>query len=319
MSAAEMAETIIERVLLERNIDLHVVSGRAKEPVSVLGKIREKDYGNPYIQLTDRLGVRVITYFNDDVDKAVAVLRANFRIDERRTEDKRKALGLREFGYSSVHLQLEATSPAATAEELGILEGRWLEVRVRSILEHAWAEIEHEIVYKSGIKHSDDTKRLFSSLAGALSILDREFLSLRGIRAGLIEEHRARYVSGEDLDSPLDAARLLGLLEARRPRGLSWREAEDRGTPFPPRIESVCVDALAMIGVETGRQLDDVLKGSRFKRLIANFSSLEGIPTSEASHLACAVTAVGASDQDVLREQFPDMAASRSLIALFGL
>jgi hypothetical protein len=55
------------------------------------------------------------------------------------------------------------------------LRKRWFEIQVRSLLEHAWAEIEHEIVYKSGITQPDAVRRRFAALAGSLELFDSEF------------------------------------------------------------------------------------------------------------------------------------------------
>jgi GTP pyrophosphokinase len=88
----------------EKNFDLHLVSARAKEPLSLLQKIRRKEYDDPATEFTDRLGVRVITYYAEDVDPVVETLKNALRIDDPWSDDKRVALALREFGYRSVHL-----------------------------------------------------------------------------------------------------------------------------------------------------------------------------------------------------------------------
>ena len=53
------------------------------------------------------------------------------------------------------------------------------EIQVRTILQHAWAEIEHDVVYKSLGEIPFRVRRRFACLAGLLEIADREFESLR--------------------------------------------------------------------------------------------------------------------------------------------
>ena len=53
------------------------------------------------------------------------------------------------------------------------------EIQVSTILQDAWAEIEHDIVYKSPEDIPFRLRRRFACLAGLLEIADREFESLR--------------------------------------------------------------------------------------------------------------------------------------------
>ena len=67
--------------------------------------------------------------------------------------------------------------------------------------------------------------------------LDRQIIPRQAYR---IETYRDAYARDQDIDAVLDAARLLGLLEAVRPEGLSWRKAERKrfDSRFPSRAPS---------------------------------------------------------------------------------
>jgi ppGpp synthetase/RelA/SpoT-type nucleotidyltranferase len=106
--------------------------------------------------MSDQLGARVICYYDEDVDKIADALRAGLEVDESRSVDKRTDLRSREFGYKSVHLVARITPSDARNPQYVLLRGQCFEIQVRSILEHTWAEIEHEIRYKSGIKFRGD-------------------------------------------------------------------------------------------------------------------------------------------------------------------
>ena len=56
--------------------------------------------------------------------------------------------------------------------------GQIVEVQVRTILQHAWAEIEHDIQYKSLRTIPTEIRRRFVALAGMLEIADREFQAI---------------------------------------------------------------------------------------------------------------------------------------------
>jgi ppGpp synthetase/RelA/SpoT-type nucleotidyltranferase len=301
--AASLLEQLAQEILRPYNFDLHLVAARAKDPWSALKKIRKKGYGDPARQLTDQIGLRVIAYYESDVDPIASALRAEFEVNEKQSEDKRVALGLTTFGYRSVHL----VARVGNASDWSPLKGKWFEVQVRSLLEHAWAEIEHELVYKAGIVYPEAVLRQFAALAGAAEVLDQQFLVLRRERSALIEKYGQIYTRREELDEELDAARLLALLEVERPEGLSWVQAEAQQTPFPPRIEVTCVEALAACGISTGRELIAMLADKRFLQAEGDFASSEGISRTDISHLATVVLIVASVDKQLFDEQFLDM------------
>jgi ppGpp synthetase/RelA/SpoT-type nucleotidyltranferase len=60
-----------------------------------------------------------------------------------------------------------------------------------TLIEHVWAEIEHDVVYKSGANWSTHIKRRFASIAGVLELLEHEIDQLEEAATALIEERRA--------------------------------------------------------------------------------------------------------------------------------
>ena len=163
--AATQLERFISATLEGHNLDLHLISARAKSPESVLSKIRRKHYGAPARQLTDQLGLRVITYYENDVDKVAALLRNHLEVDEKRSVDKRAQLNTQEFGYRSVHLISRLLAADARRPGYEKLQEKTFEVQIRSILEHAWAEIEHETNYKAGISFPNSFRRKFGAIS----------------------------------------------------------------------------------------------------------------------------------------------------------
>jgi hypothetical protein len=186
------------------------------------------------------------------------------------------------------------------------LRDHWFEIQVRSILEHAWAEIEHEIVYKSGIKQPREITRRFASLAGALELLDSEFLALRKENDLLIGHYRVVYLENEDQRILFDVARLLGFLEASRP-GLSWRQAAGDGVPFRAGLDNSCVEALKVVGLGTPASLSRMFQSSRFRYALRSFAALQGIGQTDVSHLANVVLAVMVKDAKVVEHHFPEI------------
>src|SRR5438309_774277 len=78
-----------------------------------------------------------------------------------------------------------------------ILADSVAEIQVRTILQHSWAEIEHDIQYKSVSVIPAEIRRRFMSLAGMLEIADREFQAIQDADKRLTEEARASVEGGQ--------------------------------------------------------------------------------------------------------------------------
>lgn len=298
--------TLLVRQIVEAvGVDIHLVSARAKHPDSVRAKLRRKKYADPAAQLTDRIGIRVITYYRSDVDAVARALQRELEIDRQKSEDKRRLLDLHEFGYRSVHLIARLRPPRSRMSEYADLATMWFEIQVRSILEHAWAEIEHEIVYKSGVDYPHSTARLFAALAGALEILETEFERLHDEKEKLVDGYRRRYSEGQDERKRMDVARLLGFLRSEFPDSPSWG-ASGKGS-LPRGLDVTCLEALSSVGLGTARGLRDVLRTRRYWRSVESLAANLGEEPSRLSHLALVVLAVGLRDSSVLESSFPEI------------
>ncbi|MEU0532965.1 GTP pyrophosphokinase [Amycolatopsis tolypomycina] len=167
-------------LLSNRGMNVHSINYRVKEQQSALQKIVKKAHRySEYSNLTDLLGIRIITYFEDDVDVVARLIEEEFRVDDENSVDKRGILDSDRFGYLSVHYVLELSDSRSCLVEYSNYQGIKFEVQVRSILQHAWAEIEHDLGYKSSGALPRALKRRFSRLAGLLEIADSEFRQLR--------------------------------------------------------------------------------------------------------------------------------------------
>lgn len=206
----------------------------------------------------------------------------------------------------SVHLIARLKESSTISASHQFLRRNWFEIQVRSILEHAWAEIEHEIVYKSGVVHEAAAIRRFAALAGALELLDNEFLALREERNALIDKHAANYRLKKDHRKAFDVARLLAFLEVSR-SGTAWRSAVAGNYPVGGGLEATCVEALRAVGLGTPASLSAMFRSPRFKYSLKSFAALQGIVPEEVSHLAQIVLAIAVKDARVIREHFPEM------------
>ena len=172
---------------------LALIEARAKSVPSFAEKIlrKRKLYmrpkgtlpADPLARMTDLCGGRVIAQTSDQVQAVCRFIEEAFGIDWSNSEDVSRRLRPTEFGYRSVHyivvidpkkLQDAGVTIAVPPEILGLKA----EIQVRTLLEHAWADIGHEMAYKTELRVPDRIHRQFASLAAVLEGVDRQFGTL---------------------------------------------------------------------------------------------------------------------------------------------
>jgi ppGpp synthetase/RelA/SpoT-type nucleotidyltranferase len=172
-------EDLLTTLLRETGNRVHSVTGRVKDRESFEKKIARPDESYATLAaVTDLAGLRITTYLADDVDKVGAILRSEFAIDEANSVDKRLILDPDRFGYLSLHYVVRLLPARAQLTEYRKYSMP-AEIQVRSILQHAWAEIEHDLGYKSAVEVPRHVRRRFSRIAGLLELADQEFVSIR--------------------------------------------------------------------------------------------------------------------------------------------
>lgn len=170
---------LVEELLKIEGIRVASIDGRVKGHDSLAEKLVRpgKEYSK-LADVTDVVGVRVVTFFEDDVDRVARVIDREFKLIPEHCNDRRKSEPDR-FGYKSLHYVCELSEARQNLLENGSFRGRPIEVQIRSLLQHAWAEIEHDLGYKGAVVLPPDIKRQLSRVAGLLEIADRDFREVR--------------------------------------------------------------------------------------------------------------------------------------------
>ncbi|MBC2855519.1 hypothetical protein H3N56_03290 [Cetobacterium sp. 2A] len=167
-------EKFLKLIFEKEKVTYHSIASRAKSSESFSKKVERKEYSS-LESATDLCGIRVITFLESETKIVESVLRKIFLIDEMRSEDKSENLGEDKVGYKSIHLVATLPESMLKMQEFERFKNLKFEIQVRTILQHAWAEVEHDKNYKFSGQLPPDIKRRFKLLAGFLEIADREF------------------------------------------------------------------------------------------------------------------------------------------------
>jgi ppGpp synthetase/RelA/SpoT-type nucleotidyltranferase len=182
------AETLVNELLKEKKIAVHQVAVRVKSLDSLTRKLEKKR--GKYSQLsdlTDIVGVRIIVYLENEVDLVAQIIDNEFFVDTENSIDKRN-LKIDTFGYRSLHYVAGLSKERSGLTENRKFAGLKAEIQIRSVLQHAWAEIEHDIGYKGEKEIPEQYKRTFHRVAALLESADLEFVRLKNDLAGYEKE-----------------------------------------------------------------------------------------------------------------------------------
>jgi ppGpp synthetase/RelA/SpoT-type nucleotidyltranferase len=245
--------SIIQEVLALEKINYYSVTSRAKSIESYRLKASKGTYRYPRSEIRDMAGLRVITYTDSDAKRVFEVMKSTFELYPTLSSDKTEELGVDKVGYRSLDCIATLGEKRLKLPENRLFSNTCFEIQIRTILQHAWAEFEHDRNYKFKGLLPKNLRRRLSLVAGNLESIDREFDNLSKEIDAYSTEVEQRTSRG-DLAIPIDSLSLTAYLNEK------FKNLVSEGIVDPDLIRGkATIEELSAMGIDTLKKLDDII------------------------------------------------------------
>ncbi|MBN2412387.1 tetratricopeptide repeat protein [candidate division KSB1 bacterium] len=233
----------LKKLLTENQINATIKS-RIKSFDSYFDKLlklyNDNDTETDKVILTDFIGIRIICPFLVDRDNVVKILTREFNVTEIETKGSNHSFN--EFGYDSTHLLVDLPQ-GSPAVEMPYTTNVF-ELQLRTILQEAWAEVEHELIYKANYSLlNTPIRRKLASLNASLALSDIIFQEIRDYQKEIQQLGDKRRKILQEKVKELDH---LSILNKITPKQKYENEIQQMLPPIKPQkhLDKLIFDAL---------------------------------------------------------------------------
>ncbi|MGW7291725.1 hypothetical protein ACWGIB_04940 [Streptomyces xiamenensis] len=173
--AAAVTAAYLSRCAARRGITCEITS-RAKEVSSFTAKVHRKGYTDPWRQITDKAGLRVIVPRTGLLDPALDMIKE--RLANVRVEDDRATPGYEDrLRYPRLHALADMYGGETDPD--GIPYGCEIQLRTEAV--DLWSRMSHKLLYKPDVDPPADVRRSLYRLIALVELYDLEVE--RGVKA----------------------------------------------------------------------------------------------------------------------------------------
>ncbi len=252
-------ELRLSELLHAQGLETALLSSRVKSPASLKRKLARPDrtYRSLW-EVTDLIGLRVAVYFEDDLERLARAIEAGFEVDLLHSTDKLRFTDHGRFGYRSLHYVCAPPKGSPLPKEARF------EIQVRTALQHAWAEVEHDLGSKANDEVPPQVHRRFARIASLLEIADQEFVAIRG-ELGRYRRDVEQSLADPERPFPLDVVSLASVAKSAPVSALDAELARALSRPLDEQVffPRYLVKLLKRAGLATTREVLAALEAHR--------------------------------------------------------
>ena len=190
---------LFEALLNSNNIGFLQIETRVKSLPSFLDKVYRLIASDRYEGQTfaDLVGIRLITYYNEDVTEIARLVEQEFTVHSKNSEYESHNRSPDQFRYSSLHYKVSLSPDKPYFQALKKFQNILFEVQIRTVVQHAWAAIDHKIRYKTAEQIPQDVQREIFRLSALFELADYQFLSIKKKLETRAREELKKYKAGD--------------------------------------------------------------------------------------------------------------------------
>lgn len=256
----DAVRSLVAQLCRDEKISTDTITCRIKETASLVQKLQRQDRYSSLEDLTDKVGIRIVTRYLNDVDRVSEILCSEFKLLE---DVRHGGESVEVFGYSSRHLILKISDTRSHLREWRQFADVVMEIQVRSILQHAWASISHGLDYKSSTDVPKEARRQLFRVAALLETGDELFDTFRGQVDSVKSSYRGDVerdnwrglpVDSDSIRAAINNFPLIELQSAAEAQGWSRAAAEIDADIFLSRLTVVS----AACGINTLGEIAEI-------------------------------------------------------------
>lgn len=247
---SKKAESIVYEILKSEKFNYHSITSRCKPLLSYETKASKEKYKEPLSEIKDMAGVRIVTYTNDDARGAAKIVKEAFHTYPKYSVDKAEELGVDKIGYLGIHYVADLGKERHRLPECRIFDGHVFEIQIRSILQHAWAEFEHDRNYKFAGSLPKGMQRRLLIAAANLESVDREFDNISRDIDAYTNDVKRRDVGS--LSVPINSTSLKAYLEKK------FENLVNDGV-VEPIITDQTLNEVALMGIQNLEEFNKII------------------------------------------------------------
>lgn len=173
-----VAQFVIIQEIKKKKILFHSVPARIKSFSSLLEKVQRSEITDPFSEVKDIVGLRVVCLYLDDLEKIADIIRTSFTVIEEENIDGDADVFKYLLPQFKVKLNDESNDESILVPEYDFIKDVTFEIQVRTIAQEAWASISH-LYYKQTIGIPGHVKRDFFALQGLFYVADTHFVMIK--------------------------------------------------------------------------------------------------------------------------------------------
>lgn len=196
---SEKLKSLFADLLIKHNIGFLQIESRVKSLPSLLDKVyRVLSGGREFsYNCTDLIGIRLITYYMEDVYQIAELIEKKFKVHSQNMEYDSFNRSPDQFGYSSIHYKVSLLPEEIYAIDVNSFKDIVFEVQIRTVAQHAWATIDHKLRYKTTEEIPKPILRQIFQLSALFELADTQFSNIKKQLEAQAHEDLVRYKAGD--------------------------------------------------------------------------------------------------------------------------